>query len=126
MRVLQTKSFYRNAAVQGLVDDDLIKAIREVASGLTGNALGSNLFKKRVAIGGKGKSGGLRTILVYKSSTAKVFCIHIFAKNEKANIAGKELDALKKLSKALLELTDKQLEEALKQKELKEIPYDGN
>ncbi|MBS1993502.1 MAG: type II toxin-antitoxin system RelE/ParE family toxin [Cyanobacteria bacterium SZAS LIN-3] len=46
--------------------------------------LGGNLVKKRVAVGGRGKSAGLRTILVYKASAENVLCIYVFAKSERA------------------------------------------
>lgn len=38
-------------------------ACAEIAAGLTDADLGSNLYKKRIPIEGRGKSGGLRTII---------------------------------------------------------------
>ena len=39
-------------------DAQLINALQEMERGLTGNALGANLYKKRIAVPGAGKSGG--------------------------------------------------------------------
>ncbi len=95
--------------------------MKEVASGLTGVALGGNLFKKRVAVGSKGKSGGLRTIIVFMDSSEKIFCIYLYAKNEKDNISSTELEALKRYGRQLLSLTDKELEEAVVKERILEV-----
>lgn len=70
--------------------------------------LGGNVYKKRIAIGGKGKSGGTRTILVFKSGS-KAFFMTGFAKSEKANIKEGELKALKLMSKLLFAKSHEQL-----------------
>jgi hypothetical protein len=59
--------------------------------GLVDADLGGHVFKKRVAVPGKGKSGGARTLLVYRAGT-KAFFVYGFAKNTRANIKENELD----------------------------------
>lgn len=44
-------------------DEMMAAACAEIAAGLTDADLGSNLYKKRIPIEGRGKSGGLRTII---------------------------------------------------------------
>ena len=44
-------------------DAMMAAACAEIAAGLTDADLGSNLYKKRIPIEGRGKSGGLRTII---------------------------------------------------------------
>ena len=48
-------------------DAQLITALQEMERGLTGNALGASLYKKkRIAVPGAGKSGGWRVIVATK------------------------------------------------------------
>jgi|AGTN01.1.fsa_nt_gi Uncharacterized protein conserved in bacteria len=125
MSILKTKSFAKAAKAEQLTDKAIRAAVDEVQRGLIDAKLGGNLVKKRVAVGGKGKSGGLRTILVYRESAENVFCIYVFAKNERDNITAKELKALKQLGKTLLNLTAEEIKKAIKADELQEIIDDG-
>jgi len=76
--------------------------------------------KKRAAIQGQGKRGGLRTIIAFKVDD-KSFFMFGFAKNQKDNIDKKELKALKLMAKDLLNYLDKQLKQAIKANELIEV-----
>jgi hypothetical protein len=80
-----------------LADEALIEAASAVAVGQADADLGSGVFKQRVARSGGGKSGGYRTIILFKVGGHSFFA-HGFAKNEKANISAKELKALKQLA----------------------------
>ena len=93
-------------------DAQLINALQEMERGLTGNALGANLYKKRVAVPGAGKSGGWRVIVATKFR-GHWFVIHGFAKNVQANIDAQQLADLKVLSKALLSYDDLTIERAV-------------
>jgi hypothetical protein len=73
MLIFKTKTFTKNAASEGLTDEALKKAIAEIEQGLVNAVLGGNLIKKRVAVGSRGKSGGLRTIMAYKTLMALSF-----------------------------------------------------
>lgn len=126
MRILKTKRFAKAAKDEGLTDRALKKAIDEFEQGLRGSELGGGLYKKRVAAGGKGKRGGLRTILVHKTADDKVFCIYVFAKSERVNIKSKELETFKETAKYLLEFKDADVEKAIKEKILFEVDLDGN
>ena len=79
---------------------------------MTGNALGANLYKKRVAVPGAGKSGGWR-VIVATNFRGHWFVIHGFAKNVQANIDALQLADLKVLSKALLSYDDLTIERAV-------------
>lgn len=82
-------------------------------SGLYDANLGGNVYKKRVPLANKGKSGGARTIIAFKVND-KAFFIYGFAKNRQENVNEKELKALKKLAKVYLGLTDKDIIEAIR------------
>jgi hypothetical protein len=87
-------------------DDILCEAIRDAARGLIAADLGGGVIKQRIARPGQGKSGGFRTLIVFRAGTRAVF-VHGFAKNEKDNIEKDELVALKKLAAELLAYDDK-------------------
>lgn len=112
MRVLKNRAFSKWAAKEGINDGALANAVEEMARGLVEADLGGHVFKKRVAVAGRGKSGGVRTLLAYKAGD-KAFFVYGFAKNARANIKADELDGLKKLAKALLGYTGRQLEQAI-------------
>lgn len=124
MRVFKNKVFSKWAAKEGLDDTALLAAVEEIERGLIDADLGGHVVKKRVAIGGRGKSGGVRTLLAYKIGN-KAFFVYGFAKNARANISAEELKALKHLAKELLGYGDKALSEAIKHGALIEVKNDG-
>jgi hypothetical protein len=75
----------------------LQEAASEVANGLA-DALGGYVYKKRVALPGRGKRGGARTVLAFRRGSAAFF-IYGYPKNERANITDRELVALRRLAK---------------------------
>ena len=84
----------------------------EIAGGLIDAQLGGRLIKKRIAGRGRGKRGAFRAILAY-SPGRDAFFLCGFAKNERDNIDGKELAALKKLAETYAALSEVQLASAL-------------
>jgi hypothetical protein len=126
MRILKTRKFAKLATDEGLTDKALMDAIKEFEEGLTGDPLGGNLYKKRVAVGSKGKSGGLRTVLVHKASDNNVFCIYVFAKNERANISKAELATFKQTANFLMGLKAEEIKKSIKNKALIEVNQSGN
>jgi len=118
--VFVTKEFVRFQRKARLSDLDLIEAAERVRKGRWDTDLGGGVFKQRIARKGEGKSGGYRTILCFKRGS-HVFFIHGFSKNEKQNVSQSELQALKRLSKVLLNLGDEQIEASLLRRELAQI-----
>jgi len=94
--------------------------ISNLESELSSVNLGSNIYKVRLARKGSGKSGGFRTILVFKEEDRAIF-IYGFAKNEIDNISSKDLGYFKKLGDDLLNLNEQQLETAIESKALFKI-----
>jgi hypothetical protein len=113
MRILKTRSFDKWAREVELNDDLLVEAVKEMSEGLYEANLGGNIFKKRVPLGARGKSGGARTIIAFKAND-KAFFVYGFAKSKKGNISLKETEALKALAKIYFGYDDKQIKEALK------------
>jgi hypothetical protein len=86
--------------------------------------LGGNLFKKRIARPGQGKSGGFRTI-VATNLKSRWFFVYGFAKNERDNIDDDEEAALKRLAASLLSLHQQALAKALEAGEVTEVNCDA-
>ncbi|MFT6237419.1 MAG: hypothetical protein ACJATQ_000949 [Cellvibrionaceae bacterium] len=92
--------------------------------GLIDADLGGHVVKKRVALAGRGKSGGVRTLLAYRVEN-KAFFVYGFAKNVRANIKDYELKGLKRFAQELLGYNNKELIEAIKYGALIEVEDDG-
>jgi len=92
----------------------------EVAAGLVDANLGGNIYKKRVPMSGRGKSGGAR-VLVATRLAERSFLLFGFAKNERESIDERELTALQMTAEALLDMDLRSLENAIQAGELTEI-----
>jgi len=124
MRIFKNKVFNKWAEKEGLSDDTLRVAVDEMERGLIDADLGGHVVKKRVAVGGRGKSSGVRTLLAYKSGD-KAFFVYGFAKNARANVSTDELKALKRLAKELMNYSDKTLTKAIQHGALIEVEDNG-
>jgi hypothetical protein len=124
MRIFKTRRFQKWATSENLSDKALKKAVNEMENGLIDAELGGNVYKKRIGLQGRGKSGGVRTLLAFIIEE-RAFFIYGFSKNERANIYTDELKALKIYAKELLEYSDKALEKAIEAKLVIEVNNDG-
>ena len=106
--IYKTKVFDRWATEQGLTDQSLCQAVKEMNAGLIDADLGGGLYKKRVARTGQGKSGGFRTLVATNRGDRWIF-VFGFAKNERDNINKKEQESLKVLANQLLGLPKQDL-----------------
>ena len=81
MRIFKSKPFARWARKEGLSDAGLLDAIDEMEDGNIDVNLGGHVYKKRVALAGRGKRGSVRTLIAYQDGE-KAFFMFGFAKNE--------------------------------------------
>lgn len=123
MRIFKNRPFSKWASKEGLNYALLLAAVDEMERGLIDANLGGHVVKKRVAVGGQGKSGGMRTLLAYRVGD-KAFFVYGFAKSARANISADELRALKYLAKELLSYSDRALAKAIKSGALIEVKSD--
>jgi hypothetical protein len=100
-----------------------LRGCTDARRGLIAADLGGGVIKRRIARRGQGKSGGFRTLIVFRSGIRAVF-VHGFAKNEKDNIEKDELAALKKLAAELLAYDDKATARAIASGALAEVTCD--
>lgn len=122
-RVFKTRQFARWMRQTELTDAALCMSVREMMAGLIDADLGGHVLKKRVAVPGRGKRGGVRTLVATRRGS-RWFFVFGFEKNEKANVSRAELEALQWLARELLDLTAEQLELSIQDGALQEICHE--
>lgn len=68
---------------------------------------GNGLRKVRVAVGNKGKSGGIRVIYYFYNETIPLFLLDAYAKNQKENLSKSDLKDFAKLIEMLKKYGEK-------------------
>ncbi|MDP1558839.1 MAG: type II toxin-antitoxin system RelE/ParE family toxin [Nitrosomonas sp.] len=123
MRIYKTKVFDRWLKKTELTDADLIRAVNEMNNGLIDADLGEQVFKKRIALPGRGKRSGVRTLVASKIHD-QWFFLYGFAKNERDSISDQELRVLQAIAGSWLEQEQHLLQRAIESGELKEVTKD--
>lgn len=124
MRVFKTKPFARFANREGIADGELCEAVYQAERGLIDADLGGGVIKQRLAREGQGKSGGFRSILLFRRGLTAFF-VYGFAKNDRDNIRRDELKAFRKLASEMLTLDDEALVAAMRNGTILEIECHG-
>ena len=122
-RILKTRTFNRWLRKTLLTDAALLKAIDEMEQGLVDADLGGNIYKKRVALPGRGKSGSTRT-LIATNRQDRWFFMFDFEKNDKENITQAELAYLQEVAQIFLGYSSDELQLAIDKGEFLEVYYD--
>lgn len=120
MRVFKTKPFTRFAGQERIADRQLLEVAQRVAEGLVDADLGGGVIKQRIARKGQGKSGGFRSVVLYRKGET-LFFVYGFAKNARTNIRKDELHAFRLLADQMLAMDDAGLEAAIANGTLSEI-----
>ena len=103
MQTFKTKAFARFAKREELEDAALCEAVRRAREGLIDADLGGGVIKQRVARKGGGRSGGFRTIVLFRRGTTAFF-VYGFAKSDRANLRRDELATFRLLADEYLAL----------------------
>ena len=85
MQAFKTKAFARFADREGIDDAALCEAVDRVCSGLVDADLGGGVIKQRIARKGGGRSGGFRTIVLFRRGQGAFF-VYGFAKSGRENL----------------------------------------
>lgn len=123
MRVFANAWFEKFARKERITDAMLCQAIRRAESGLIDADLGGGLIKQRVARPGAGKSGGYRTLVLFRIDHRAVFAFG-FSKNDRANIGADEEAMLQKAAKLVLGLPDEAMSKEVESGRLREVKCD--
>ena len=103
MQTFKTKAFARFADREGLEDTALCEAVRRARSGLIDADLGGGVIKQRIARKGGGRSGGFRTIMLFRRGELAFF-VYGFAKSDRENLRRNELETFRLLADEYLAL----------------------
>jgi hypothetical protein len=123
MRVFKGKSFVRFAKKEGITDAKLVEAIKKAEKGSIDADYGGGVIKQRIARPGQGKSGGYRSIILFRKGELAFFA-YGFAKNERDNIDNDEERSFKKLAKVVLAFSDEALKTATDSGTWTEVQYE--
>ncbi len=124
MRVLKNPWFARFARKERISDAALCDAVARAENGLIDADLGGGLIKQRVARPGAGKSGGYRTLVLYRNGERAVFAFG-FAKSGMDNIDDKDEARLKALAEVTLGFSDLEITMLVEAGKLVEVRCDG-
>ena len=101
MEIFKVKGFMRFAKAEAIADPILIDAVARAAAGLIDADLGGGVIKQRVARSGQGKSGGYRTIILFRRGERAIFA-YGFAKKDRDSLDRAELTAFRKAAELFL------------------------
>ncbi len=123
MRIFKNAWFRRFARQEKIGDKTLIEVIARAENGLIDADLGGGVIKQRIAKPGRGKSGGYRTIIIFRHGE-RAFFVYGFAKSKRDNIEKNEEEVYKKAAKELLALSNAQIEQLIGIEALTEVTDD--
>jgi hypothetical protein len=115
-RTFKTAWFAKEARKARIADDELCEAMVQVMKGQA-DALGGGVFKKRL------NKNRHRSIILAKGRQRGVY-VYLFAKKNRDNIDNVELSQFRKLAESYETLTEVQVAQLLKNKDLTEICHE--
>lgn len=118
--VFASNWFTKFQSKAGIADQDLCNAVQRLVVGAIDADLGGGVFKQRVARTGLGKSGGFRTIVLFRVEHLAFF-VYGFAKNEQANITRSDLLRFRQLAKDVFRYDDQKLRSLIEAGEIRQI-----
>ena len=121
--IFKTKWFARFAKQQGIDDPALCDAVDRAERGLIDADLGGDVIKQRIARPNEGKSGGFRSIVLFRSGHSSFF-VYGYPKKAKDNIRGDELKGFKDLAAQMLAYDENALKLALAANAIIEVKCD--
>ena len=103
MQTFKTKAFSRFAGREGIDDAALCEAMDRARSGSVDADLGGGVIKLRIARKGGGRSGGFRTIVLFRRGDLAFF-VYGFAKSARETLRRDELETFRRLADEYLAL----------------------
>jgi hypothetical protein len=112
----------RFARRERIAHADLREAVRRAERGLLDADLGGGVIKQRVARAHEGKSGGFRSIVLFRKGD-RAFFVYGFAKSARSTIRPDELLGFKRLAVEMLSYDDAALAKAVASGALEEVSF---
>jgi len=122
LKIYKSKWFARFAKKERLSDARLCEAIENAEKGLIDADYGEGVIKQRIARQGTGKSGGYRSIILFRKGERSFF-VYGFAKNDQDNIDKSDERDFKDLAAVLLNASDAQIAELVESGKFQEVHY---
>ena len=123
LQTFKTKAFARFAHREGLEDAALCEAVRRARWGQIDADLGGDVIKQRIGRKGGGRSGGFRTIVLFRRGELAFF-VYGFAKSDRENLRRNELETFRLLADEYLALDEAGLAAAQAAGAIVEVKYD--
>jgi Uncharacterized protein conserved in bacteria len=128
MAIYVLKAFDKNTKGDEINDAVLCTSAHEIMNGQYEASFGGGVFKKRIRLPGKGKSGGARAVVAFKAGK-HLFFVNGYAKSDTGS-CGKEIPddaikAYKRFAADLLGMTQKQLDAHIRAKTMREVKGNG-
>lgn len=123
MRIFQNKPFQRFGRRESIQPASLCEAVERAEAGHVDADLGGNVIKQRIPRSGEGRSGGFRSIILYREGE-RAFFVYAFPKNQRANITEDELRGFRALARVMLALDEDEIELAVETGALREVDCD--
>ena len=123
MRIFKSKRFAKFARKERISDETLRAVVLDAEAGKIDANYGGDVIKQRIARPNEGKSGGYRSVILYRKGD-KAFFVYGFAKNEQDNIDESDEKNFKELAKILLGASDTELKKLVKAGKYVEVKCD--
>lgn len=123
MRIFANRWFARFSDKQNIGDDDLREAVSRAERGLIDADLGGGVIKQRIARKGQGKSGGFRSVVLFRQGE-RAFFVYAFAKSDRDNIEQHEIQAFKVMAAEAFNLSEAELRKALETGKYMEVSHE--
>ena len=123
MRIFKSKWFARFARKERISDAQLCEAIRNAEQGIMDADYGGGVIKQRIARPHEGKSGGYRSIILFRQGALSFF-VYGFAKNAQDNIDESDERDFKELAKIVLALSEAELKTLVDRSQYVEVTGD--
>ena len=120
MRVFKNSWFRKFARKERIADVTLCDAVSRTERGLVDADLGGGLIKQRIARPDSGRSGGYRSVIIFRRGTRAVFAFG-YAKSAMDNLGAADERDLKEVAKLLLAFSDAEIDRLVTLDELVEV-----
>ena len=124
MRVFKNAWFGRFARKEKISAAALLEAVERAEKGLIDADLGGGVIKQRIARPGAGKSGGLRSVVLYRQGE-RAFFVFGLPKSSQDNIRDDEEEQFKRAARVILAFSDEQIDQLVVSGQFEEGYKDG-
>ncbi len=123
MRIFKSKWFVKFALKECISDAKLREAVWNAERGIIDADYGGGVIKQRIARPNEGKSGGYRSIVLFRQGERSFF-VYGFAKSKQANIDKSDERDFKELAKILFAASDREMERLVENGKYVEVEWD--